>query len=651
MNPLISKPQRFASRFLGLALLVGILCLHSTLSLSQGQEAPTPPPHPLDDLTATFTAEMNALAEECTAKGLDQLSLATKSWVEPRDPSRRYLFLPPVKYTDPGDPQRIESQVATWPEWRTQVRELRQRHAAALYEFAQTAATNEQWNLVGSALWEALWQDPEHAALRRILDYQGIEAETKRIQVKIARRPDTTLGWQGGAYREGNSTQFRLLTTADEATARELLRQFQIWRTLWRQTCLPYWMNNEGVAAAIKSGRPIPSGVEAKHTVVLFSNRQEFLQALRRVPGIEQSVGYYDSESERCYFYLDSQDPNVLATQKHELVHQLFQETGKRIRKPGENSNFWLLEAAAMYFESLTRLQPQPSSEPSPDRHETGQIWSVGGYDAQRLQFARLRWQRENFATDFSQLVGRGRQEFQRDPELARLYSQVAGMFHFLMHASVTSTATNTADSATNADAAFRMLTKMYAGRDRADLLESETGSTLDQLQVAYRDWLAFSAVSAAPYLALAADKQELALGFSDLTDQQLSQLDSPQLTTLQLTKTQVTDSGLQDLATKQHQLRDLYLDQTAVSDVGVVALVRANLALESLDLAGTQVTDESVLACRDLANLEALWLTQTNVTDECVATLLALPKLRTLDVQGTKISPEQQQRLRDKFK
>jgi hypothetical protein len=56
-------------------------------------------------------------------------------------------------------------------------------------------------------------------------------------------------------------------------------------------------------------------------------------------------------------------------------------------------------------------------------------------------------------------------------------------------------------------------------------------------------------------------------------------------------------------------------------------------------------------MACRELANLEALWLTQTNVTDDCAAILLSLPKLRILDVQGTKISPELQQRLQAKFR
>ncbi|MDP1560275.1 MAG: hypothetical protein Q8M16_02655, partial [Pirellulaceae bacterium] len=488
---------------------------------------------------------------------------------------------------------------------------------------------------------------------RRTLDYQGLESQIHRLNLRVARKADPSLGWQSGGYREGTAGQFRLLTTANEDAARELLRQLQVWRILWRQTCFPYWINNDAVAAAIKAGRTIPGGVEAKHTVVLFANRQEFLQALRRVPGIEQSVGYYDSEAARCYFYLDPNDPNVVATQKHELVHQLFQETGRRIRPPGEKSNFWLLEAAAMYFESLQQIQPLPSVPADSNRKLAGEIWSVGGFDAQRLQFSRLRWQRENASTPLATLVGRGRQDFQRDPDLPRLYSQSAGMFHFLMHAQnpANDATTETRDAATNVDAVFRMLSTMYAGRDRPDLLESETGQSTAQLESTYRQWLAFDAGSHASFLPLAADKRELALGFSELSDQELNLLQAPKLTTLQLTRTKITDAALQRLAIDHHQLRDLFLDQTMASDIGVLALIRANRELESVDLAGSQISNESVIACRGLPNLESLWLTQTNVTDACVPALMAMPKLQVLDVQGTKISPELQQQLRDKFK
>jgi hypothetical protein len=669
---LVTRPTRPAMNWALWLCCLGLV-IDAFPSSGWCQEGHSNRHHEREVLRSNFESDLNALAVECQTLGHDHLAAATRNWIAPRDPSRHYLFLPPSQYHDPGDPQRIERQSRAWPEWSQRVRQRRQDYAQRLYEFAQIAASEQHWHIASSVLWEALWQNPELADVRRVLDYQGLDSEIEKINIRVARKAENSLGWPSGSYREGNAGQFRVLTTADEDAARELLHQLQVWRILWRQICFPYWINNEGVAQAIKAGRPIPGGVETKHTVVLFANRAAFLQALRRVPGIEQSVGYYDSEAARCYFYLDAQDPNVLATQKHELVHQLFQETGKRVRQPGEKSNFWLLEAAAMYFESLHPLQPQTGEQTTTRKESRGEIWSVGGFDAQRLQFARLRWQRENYLTPFQSLVVRGRQDFQRDSELSRLYSQSAGMFHYLMHApspaitretSDPHTDTATADrravrnpgdansaSAASIEAAFRMLTKIYAGRDRADLLESETGQTLAELEAGYREWLAFAAEQDAAFLPLASEKLELALGFSELDDEALGQLRAPRLTTLQLTRTKITDAALQRLAADHHQLQDLYLDQTVVSDMGVLALIHVNPHIESLDLAGSQISDESVLACQALPNLEALWLTQTNVTDEVVPTLLAMPKLRTLDVQGTKISPELQQTLRDKFK
>jgi Leucine-rich repeat (LRR) protein len=170
-------------------------------------------------------------------------------------------------------------------------------------------------------------------------------------------------------------------------------------------------------------------------------------------------------------------------------------------------------------------------------------------------------------------------------------------------------------------------------------------------LQEAYQAWLPLSIDEAGPDLRMASGQTELALGFSALSDAQLERLQAPDLRWLQLTKTRVTDAGLQHVALHHRRLEELYLDQTRVSDAGVVPLLQANPQLESLDLAGTQITDASVLACQDLQRLEALWLTGTAVTDACVPQLLKLPKLEQLDVQGTQISPARQQELRARFK
>lgn len=656
--------RHLSGRCLGLGLGLLGLWLMGSCSIVVGQGSLEQRRQTLEQ---AFQEQMRRVADDCGARNLDRLQAATLDWIATRDSSRRYLFLPPAEYADPGRDAAVAGQRPAWPQWSERVKEQRVTYATQLYELAQAAAKEEAWDLCGQLLWEAAWQNPAQPDLRRILGLTNNRAESARLTVRVARRAEPTLGWPAGQYREAMSAHFRVLSNADEATLRPMVETFEVWRLLWRQAAFAYWAPGDGALAAILGGRTLPEGNENRHTVVVFANRAQFLQALARVPGIQQSVGYYDTAAQRCYFYLEAEDPNASATQRHELVHQLFQETGRRVRQPGEKSHFWLLEAVAMYFESLQRLtDDSDDSPPSVSLPQTagGQVWSVGGFDAQRLQYARLRALREGYAYPLGRLSAHGRGDFQAVPDLPRVYSQSAGLFQFLLHASppgTKSSATGEESQTTNEltspaaaalrEATWRMLIKIYAGRDRADLMESESGWTTERLQVAYQAWLPVAVDELQPDLRLASERSELALGFSPLSDAHLERLTAPELRWLQLTKTRVTDVGLRQLARHHHRLEELYLDQTPVSDDGVIPLVRANPNLESLDLAGTEITDATVLACRDLQQLEALWLTGTAVTDACVPQLLALPKLQQLDVQGTSISPAKQQELRARFK
>jgi hypothetical protein len=614
-----------------------------------------------------FHQQLQLVAQACAARDLDRLQTATMDWIAARDASRRYLLLPPADYADPGREADVAEQRSVWPEWSEQVKEQRMAYADQLYELAIAAAKEDAWDLCGQLLWEAAWQNPAHPDLRRILSLTNHRADSTRLTIRVARRAEPTLGWQSGQYREVNSSNFRVLSNADEAALRPMVQTFEVWRWLWRQAAFAYWVPSDAAVAAIVGGRPLPEGNENRHTVVVFANRAQFLRALARVPGIEQSVGYYDTAAQRCYFYLEAEDPNATATQRHELVHQLFQETGRRVRQPGERSHFWLLEAVAMYFESLQCLSvdstDSPTSVPLPQT-AGGQVWSVGGFDAQRLQYARLRWLREGYFYPLARLSAHGRGDFQAVPDLPRVYSQSAGLFQFLLHGSPSQSGPDGAeweaqtpggsappDEGGLREATWRMLIKIYAGRDRADLMESESGYNAEQLQAAYQAWLPISVGATQPDLSLARERSELAVGFSPLSDAHVERLQAPALRWLQLTKTRVTDVGLEAIARHHRRLEELYLDQTPVSDQGVIPLLRANPNLQALDLAGTQITDATVVACRDLPQLEALWLTGTAVTDACVPQLLALPKLQQLDVQGTQISPAKQQELRVRFK
>ncbi|MDP1561893.1 MAG: hypothetical protein Q8M16_10985, partial [Pirellulaceae bacterium] len=130
-----------------------LLLLGSTPSSAGSQEAPSSWQSERQVLAAQFETELNKLADEASALGHEALANATRQWIEPRDASRHYLFLPPSKYQNPGDPTLTQQAAKAWPEWSQRVRQHRQDYAATLYDYAKTAATNEHWHLAGSALW------------------------------------------------------------------------------------------------------------------------------------------------------------------------------------------------------------------------------------------------------------------------------------------------------------------------------------------------------------------------------------------------------------------------------------------------------------------------------------------------------------------
>lgn len=609
-----------------------------------------------------FQRTMTGIAADAEQAGRPDIASCVLAWIAEPEPSRRDVFLPSEKTAHlwPPKPNDPSSDA-----WHAQVQAARAEYSEELLKAARDAAGQNRFHACTRYLWEALHQSPAHPGLKRILDWDDPRSEKTVVSLRQGRQPQPQLDWARNAYLEGESPHFRLLTSANERDARAMLERLELWRHLWRQVFMPYWVEPPGWARSLETQAPLPRVIENRHQVVLFANRGEFLKVLARVPGIERSIGYFDPAAKRCYFYLDPNDWNLEATWRHELAHQLFQETGRHVRQPGEKANFWLLEAAAMYFESL---EPVPeSNEPSapsfapagPNPDAIAYRWSIGGFDAARLQDARLKVLREGYWIPFATLAARGRLGFQADNDLARTYSQCAGMFHYLLHAPapITSSSPDDPTSETTSllpEATFRMLRQVYAGRDRADLMEIETERSLEQLEEAYRQWLPFQVpirelAANAEFLKWASGKHQLALGFSELNDDHLRHLNAPNLIRLQLTRTQVTDQGLSELARHHHRLTALYLDATRVTDHGVAAIVRANPDLEELDLAGTLVSDEIADALKSLPQLEALWLTQTAVTDQLVATLLEMPNLQTLDLEGTQISPAQKARLKNR--
>jgi hypothetical protein len=134
-----------------------------------------------------------------------------------------------------------------------------------------------------------------------------------------------------------------------------------------------------------------------------------------------------------------NRDQNNLATLFHEATHQILdvhtldsrnlaaREKARKLQQRRstpwvlcENSNFWIIEGLACYFESFEIID--------------GQV-SVGRPDYVRFDTARQRMLDPafHFYLPTQQFFTLGKDEFQGHPQVSPLYTQASGFAHFLM--------------------------------------------------------------------------------------------------------------------------------------------------------------------------------------------------------------------------
>lgn len=142
----------------------------------------------------------------------------------------------------------------------------------------------------------------------------------------------------------------------------------------------------------------------------------------------------------------------------HEATHQLFQETRPTARLVGRGDNFWIIEAVACYLESL-------------EQHAG--YFTLGGPDEGRMPAARHRLLVDNFYVPLDELVALGMQGLQRHADIAKLYSESAGLAAFLLSRYPEATA--------------KYLESVYTGHADHDTLARLSGRTYAELDAEYR--------------------------------------------------------------------------------------------------------------------------------------------------------------------
>lgn len=567
---------------------------------------------------SSYADRLSALAAKCDDLELKEQAELTRRWIIPRHPGRQYLFLPAV--SDPAAPKSGATDLAA--KWYAKFRELRGEQAEALFAESKQALADQRPARAYQLLHEVLRENPDHAEARRILGY-----------IKDGRRQWTTPEWERMAARRGagahpifgmsywrlESPHFELVTNHSSREALEAGRQLEDLHALWRQIFFRYWSTQAGLAARFAGGREPLARERPKMKVVLFRNREEYVEHLLPAePRIGLTLGIYMDKRRTSYFYAG--DTSVYPTWYHEATHQLFQEGVPGVTdNPGQNQNFWALEGVALYMESLQKRGHSTFYE----------HWTAGGCEADRLQFARYRALAGDYYVPLSRLVTFGRAQVQADPEIRKLYAQAAGLSHFLIDG----------DGGKHQGAFIDLLTAIYQGNDGVDTLAKATGTPHEQLDDQYRACLNVTDDDLA-HIPDVSHVKNLSLGRTSITDAGLAHLAGcKNLEWLDLSLTEVSDEGLKSVSSAAG-LKQLFLEGTKITDAGL-ATIASHKQLEELDLSKLAITDAGLAKIAGLKNLKILYLTGSPITDAGLTHLRSLKQLETLETTATQVTPE----------
>lgn len=450
-------------------------------------------------------AKLDELARWCDQHQLAEQARQTRQWPVAADPWRLVFYDLPVTV---GTLTAASVGGADAAEWQRRFAELRQARADELFESARAAVRGQRVSLAYDLVTAALRENPDHAAARKLLGYQAFErqwltpyaiAKQRSGQVWherfgwlsqkhvdryeagermnrgrwISAEHDARLhaqidtGWEVETERFVVTTNHSLEAAAQYAARLERLAD--VWERMF-----PAYTTPQAELAKLFDGGTRTVRARKRHQVTVFRNQEEYRRALKgEIPDDVHTTGIYLGSRRTAYFFVADSQPAAAeaspapddGTLYHEAVHQLFSESRSVPPDIGRAANFWIIEGVACYFETFSRGDGR---------------CTVGGPDALRLQAARQRALSDRFYVPLAELTKLGMSQLQRDPRIARLYTQSAGLTHFLIHD----------DGGRYRDALVAYLLAVYSGRDRASTLSETTGTTYQELDRQYHQFL-----------------------------------------------------------------------------------------------------------------------------------------------------------------
>jgi hypothetical protein len=458
------------------------------------------------DLVAAYAEQLQALAAEASDAGLTSQAAMARRWSPPLLPNTlRYAQRPAIATdvaaatTKNNSPPSQLSEDSPEFKWRERFDQAREAHAEALFALSTEAVEEGEASQAFPMLVETLRENPDHAEARKILGYERLNDrwltpfEARKTREKQVWHPK--FGWLPAANvkrHEGGEQFYRNRWMKSEDANRlgaqpkngwnvatehyivhtdhsleegvRLATRLERLYDVWQQMFAGFCATEEQLARRYR-GQAATRREPPQHKVTLFRNRDGYIEALKKEqPNIELSSGFYLANRREAYFYVadgEQDDTNLY----HEATHQLFSEIRPVSRDIGRTVNFWIIEGIACYMESLAEADG----------------WTLlGGNNAVRLRDAQHRLLADNFYVPLAELIGIGMEQLQHDPRIAKLYSQSAGLTHFLMHGA----------AGRYRESLVEYLVAVYTGRDRADTLPTLTGQSDARLDEQYREFL-----------------------------------------------------------------------------------------------------------------------------------------------------------------
>ena len=618
--------QRYALFRLGFLIpaksFFACLCLVITLAASlfapvctqavQGQTYDTTDWRALrTSLEQQFGVELQEIANWCRSSGIPKQVVQTSKIYIDRDLGRQYISLPDERST----PTLPDNTPELLKEWFRKINQAKVNHADRILNLAKQAANQDRGTVAFQYLNDVLYYNRDHVEVRKMLGHRktekGWKVASDSVRVRATKTDHDIVRWSGGQYIQVLTPHFEIESNASEEQTRYLAQKLERWHDVWRQVFFEYWSSPAAVRNWIagKSSLRMPT---KRFRVVFCKDRDEYLKQLKPfVAGVEISTGYYSPEEHASFFYDGNE--KVQDTWRHELTHQLFKEAGGARGDNLEKQFIWLDEGVATYFESLD---------------DFGGYVTLGGFDASRLQYGRIRRLYENYHVPMRELSAIGRSELQKRPDVTRLYSEAAGLTHMLMND----------QNGVYEERLGDFLKLVYKGRLKSGTFEKIIGKSFEDLDLRYQQYLVVDSDMVEQRIHKPEKRTELSVPKAGLRIAAFEAIgECKNLTWLDLSKNAISRNHFSKL--KRCRKIEQFILTGCRFQLDSLRALEVFPALDDLDLSGSSVHDAQLTHFRNLHSLKTLQLTQTGVTDIGLLKLATVPNLEEVNVSRTPVT------------